>query len=214
MHSVASRRTANKHHNSRPPLVPSTATQSAIVFSWNDFLCPIEIFHAAHAMPSQAQLAQLDQSIVQLLLHAQTIAPVFVLCESGAAFMETLCMSLFPRCAQLFASPEMQRRIQLVCAATSLTPQWHGQMLHMITTLRLPMTMRPGMSCALVVFGKETMRAGCLALAKFAPTCIQPKVLTNAVTSVDVVATMQRLAAVGQSLHTIVSHAGAIDIVV
>ncbi|ETV78119.1 hypothetical protein H257_08324 [Aphanomyces astaci] len=127
---------------------------NAIVLSWDDFLCP------------------LDQCIVQLLLHASTIGPVFVLCESGALFIEGLCTAYLPGCAQLFSSPQHQSRIQLICAATTLTPAWHGQILQIYLTQQLPVSASYG----LVTVGGAGLREGCLALVKYAPVVL-PKVL-------------------------------------
>ncbi|KAF0714511.1 Aste57867_3837 [Aphanomyces stellatus] len=236
MRSAASRRSTTSISQSKTTAAPNpftrpttptnqpstTATSSAataIVFSWNDFLCPVEFFQSP-TRPSAQSLAQLDECIVHLLSHARTFGPVFVLCEGGAAYMEALCTSCLPRCARLFASPESQQQIQLICAATSPTTQWHGQMLHLVLTQRWPRPAHSTTASSLAVFGKETMRHGCLTLAKHA-FLAQPKVVARATppaTSMggggDVLATLKALAGVGQTLGKIVSHVGPIDIVV
>ncbi|RHY04872.1 hypothetical protein DYB36_003914 [Aphanomyces astaci] len=68
--------------------------------------------------------------------------------------------------------PQHQARIQLICAATTLTPAWHGQILQIYLTQHLPVSASYG----LVTVGGAGLREGCLALVKYAPVVL-PKVL-------------------------------------
>ncbi|RHZ42448.1 hypothetical protein DYB26_015828 [Aphanomyces astaci] len=185
---------------------------NAIVLSWNDFLCPVEWLQGniPPTFTTHSCLLQLDQCIVQLLLHASTIGPVFVLCESGASFIEGLCTAYLPGCAQLFSSPQHQARIQLICATTTLTSAWHGQILQMICTQRLPVSTSYG----LVTVGGAGLREGCLALAKYAPVVL-PKVL-RVVKTRDLTGGMpeilHRLVGVGRQLGGLLQHGSAVDL--
>ncbi|RHY01892.1 hypothetical protein DYB25_001499 [Aphanomyces astaci] len=76
-------------------------------------------------------------------------------------------------CLRVFVRvPLYQALIQLICAATTLTSTWHGQILQMICIQRLHVSASYG----LVTVGGDGLRGGCLALAKYVPVVL-PKVL-------------------------------------
>ncbi|CAK5040814.1 unnamed protein product [Aphanomyces euteiches] len=192
-----------------PPLNVTKAT----VFSWHDFLCPVAWLQQQQFVmpPSPAlwqHLAILDQCIVQLVLQARSLGPVFVLCEDGATSVEALCGTFFPRCAHLFSSREMQQHIQLICAATPLSSIWHGQMLHMICKDRLP---RSG-AYSLTVFGGDGMRSGGLALAQHVKS-VQAKVVRPHTSSVaqGLKGTLESLVHATKVLGSIVQHHDHVD---
>ncbi|KAF0698778.1 Aste57867_10636 [Aphanomyces stellatus] len=146
--------------SSIPREQPKATTASPIVFSWNDFLCPVAwILH--HRPATAAELdatARLDRRIVDLLVFARSLGPVYVICDSSAASIEDLCAAWFPLCARLFSTRATQQHIRLVCAAGPISSTWHGQILDCIIRGH-----RKGAS--ITIFGHKSLRDGCIAVA-------------------------------------------------
>ncbi|CAK4142796.1 unnamed protein product [Aphanomyces euteiches] len=199
------------------PSVPSTPrhkpqhSQRPVVFSWNYFLCPVAWIQRHWkdiTNEDRKTLARLDRSIVSVLLHARTLGPVYVLCEGGAAFVETLCRSLFPECAMLFSSIAMQEQIKLVCAATPISPTWHGHMLQFVVCQRASQ-----LGVNLTVFGQTSLRNGCAALRRSHSehTLRRIKMIQTSVAHPTVNEVLNRLEVVQENLALIVAFDDNID---
>ncbi|OQR93822.1 hypothetical protein THRCLA_08335 [Thraustotheca clavata] len=196
-----------------PMPLTSIHIETAIVFSWNNFLCPNAWIHQNNLRQPlhpnlQQAFAELDVSIVQLLMQAQTYGTVFILCEDSAAYIEDLCANFFPRCAALFATSAMQSQIQLLCAAQEANSQWYSQMLHSICTTSPRLR---GSSVVLTCFGHDALRSACLENTKH--LSILPKVIRSNVVLPTIAQTFEQIALVQQHLMATVTHNSAMDVV-
>ncbi|EQC28218.1 hypothetical protein SDRG_14042 [Saprolegnia diclina VS20] len=197
-----------------PMPLTSVHIETALVFSWTSFLCPTAWIHAQGLRmplpPSLAQaFAELDAAIADVLLEAQAYGTVFVLAEDSSAYIEDLCSNFFPRCATLFATPALQSRIQLLCAATEANTQWYSQMLHSICTTSPALR---GSSVVLTCFGPDALRAACIENAKH--LSILPKTIRSNVVQPTPAQVFEQLCLVRAHLVATVTHHSAIDVVV
>ncbi|OQR87269.1 hypothetical protein ACHHYP_09308 [Achlya hypogyna] len=196
-----------------PKPLTSVHIETAIVFSWNNFLCPNAWIHQnrvrapVHASVAQA-FAEIDAAIVELLLLAQEYGTVFVLCEDSAAYIEDLCATFFPRCAALFAAPELHANIQLLCAAQEATAQWYSHMLHSIVTTSPRLR---GSSVVLSCFGPDALRAACMENTKH--LSILPKVVRSNVVLPTPAQVFEQLSLLRMHLVATVTQNCAMDVV-
>ncbi|OQS01860.1 hypothetical protein THRCLA_05691 [Thraustotheca clavata] len=183
-----------------------------LIFAWNDFLCPTTYLSQRkwnnHLQKSEkASFAKLDNEIERILIEASRMGLVFVLCESNAATIESLCHKFLPRTTSLFSSKQHQSKIHLICAATAITPKWHAQIIHSICT-RNPYLVNSNIM--MIVCGRDVHRSSLLEVAKYVP--MLPKVVKSSQLQPTITQAATMLKSITECLSVAVNHTESLDL--
>ncbi|KAF0683073.1 Aste57867_24853 [Aphanomyces stellatus] len=192
----------------------SVPFDTAFVFSWNDVLFPstwmnlsnfLQQSHTPSADTAMVHsvLAQLDLQIVQVLTHAMSLGPVFVVCEDSVDKLQWISRTCLPRTHQLLST------VRLVCPDAAPSPTWHLQVMQAV---HRHMLQSASGTIAIATLGNERLRTGCLTLV-LAGGSVVTKIVSVKKTHPTPFECYEQLKVFSDGLEDIVFHNAAFDIV-
>ncbi|OQR85863.1 hypothetical protein ACHHYP_11263 [Achlya hypogyna] len=186
---------------------PTATTRTALVFGWDDVLCPSSWLAQTSAIhPNQLahpalghQLSVLDDHIRHLVTQAMVMGPVVIVANDVDAMHRT-CGRFFPLTLQLLSS---SCNVRVVGTEPNVLDRICAEYLQVSTSLFAPQT-------TLVVVGGPVLRQSCLEMA-YAPLVVA-KVVTCGRRTPSVDEVRQQVHMLGSGLmQIVVSHTTGVD---